>query len=339
MFFRDQEMTDEQHRDFAAQFGELEPFVLAPAANADVPEMHKLTFADGAAARGSRTDSWHTDGPFMECPPMGTVLRAVELPEYGGDTCWVSMYDVFESLSPAMQEMLEGLTAEHDFMKVTYTTFDDMPDPEAEMRKMRERYPVTEHPVVRTHPVTKRKLLYVNCNYTTRLVGVTEDENDILLPFLFDRVKDPAYQVRFHVGAGLGRVLGQPRHAALRGARLPGPPAHAPHRHRGRQAVLSHGHADDPLRHRHHAAPLRRLPALVARSRGLGLRHAHHRRLAVVVGRVLLVDDVRGRAHHAPRPRDHGVEPDDASRRRRGVGFRVGAADRAGSLPPRSRVG
>jgi len=197
LFFRDQEMTDEQHRDFAAQFGELEPFVLAPAANAAVPEMHKLTFADGAAARGSRTDSWHTDGPFMECPPMGTVLRAVELPEYGGDTCWVSMYDVFESMSPAMQEMLGSLTAQHDFMKVTYTTFDDMPDPEAELRKMRDRYPVMEHPVVRTHPVTLRKLLYVNFNYTTRLVGVTEEENDVLLPFLFDRVKDPAYQVRF----------------------------------------------------------------------------------------------------------------------------------------------
>src|SRR4051812_46672962 len=197
VFFRDQAMTDEQHRDFAAQFGSLEPFVLAPAANADVPEMHKLTFADGTAARGSRTDSWHTDGPFMACPPMGTVLRAVELPEYGGDTCWVNMYDVFESMSPAMQEMLEGLTAEHDFMKVTYTTFDDLPDPAAELRKMREQYPVMEHPVVRTHPVTKRKLLYVNFNYTTRLVGVTDDENAVLLPFLFDRVKDPAYQVPF----------------------------------------------------------------------------------------------------------------------------------------------
>lgn len=198
VFFRDQEMTDEQHRDFAAQFGELEPFVLAPPANADVPEMHKLTFADGAAARGSMTDSWHTDGPFMECPPLGTVLRAVELPEYGGDTCWANMYAVLESLSPAMQEMLEGLTAVHDFMKVTYTTFDDAPDPAAELRKARERYPAMEHPIVRTHPVTLRKLLYVNRNYTMRIVGVTDAENDLLLPFLFDRVKDPAYQVRFH---------------------------------------------------------------------------------------------------------------------------------------------
>jgi alpha-ketoglutarate-dependent taurine dioxygenase len=92
---------------------------------------------------------------------MGTVLRAVELPEYGGDTCWVNMYDVLASMSPAMQEMLEGLTAEHDFMKVTYTTFDDLPDPEAELRNMRQQYPVMQHPVVRTerYPV---KPMYVD---------------------------------------------------------------------------------------------------------------------------------------------------------------------------------
>src|SRR5262249_41206195 len=117
--------------------------------------------------------------------------------EYGGDTCWVSMYDVFESLSPAMQDFLEGLTAEHDFMKVKYTTFDHLPDPEAELRKVRERYPAMQHPVVRTHPVTKRKLLYVNSNDTPPLLGVSKEETDVPLPFLLERVKDPAYQVRF----------------------------------------------------------------------------------------------------------------------------------------------
>ena len=202
LFFRDQDLTDEQHRDFASQFGQLEPFVLAPSANDAVPEMHKLTFASGAEARGSNTDSWHTDGPFMERPPMGTVLRAVELPDNGGDTCWVNMYQVLESLSRPMQDLLQRLTAEHDFMKITYTTFDDLPDPEAELRRMREQFPVMRHPVVRTHPVTKRKLLYVNKNYTTRLIGVTEAENDVLLPFLLERVKDPAYQVRFRWSPG-----------------------------------------------------------------------------------------------------------------------------------------
>jgi taurine dioxygenase len=197
VFFRDQQLTDAQQRDFAAQFGELEPFVLAPPANPDVPEMHALAFDNGAAALGSRVDSWHTDGTFMESPPLGTVLRAVELPAYGGDTCWANMYAAYEALSPALRELVEDLDAEHDYMKVKYTTFDDYDDPEAELRKLRARYPLVRHPIVRTHPVTKRKLLYVNRNYATRIVGLTERENEMLLPFLFDHVRDPLFQCRF----------------------------------------------------------------------------------------------------------------------------------------------
>jgi taurine dioxygenase len=196
VFFRDQQLTDAQQRDFAAQFGELEPFVLAPPANPDVPEMHALAFDNGAAALGSRVDSWHTDGTFMESPPLGTVLRAVELPAYGGDTCWANMYAAYEALSPALRELVEELDAEHDYMKVKYTTFDDYDDPEAELRKLRARYPLVRHPIVRTHPVTKRKLLYVNRNYATRIVGLSERENEMLLPFLFDHVRDPLFQCR-----------------------------------------------------------------------------------------------------------------------------------------------
>jgi taurine dioxygenase len=198
VFFRDQHLDDAQHRAFAAQFGPVEPFVLAPPANPDVPEMHTLTFDDGATARGSMTDSWHTDGIFMEEPPMGTVLRAVELPPYGGDTCWANMYAVYEALSPALQRALEGLEAEHDYMKISYTTFDDYPDPEAELRKLRDRYPVARHPVLRTHPVTKRKVLYLCRNYTINIDGLTPRENELLMPYLFDLVRDPAYQCRFH---------------------------------------------------------------------------------------------------------------------------------------------
>ena len=197
VFFRNQELDDTQHRDFAAQFGELEPFVLAPPANPDVPEMHTLSFDNGAAALGSRVDSWHTDGTFMESPPLGTILRAVELPEYGGDTCWANMYAAYEALSPAIRDMIDDLDAEHDFMKISYTTFDEYDDPAAELRKLRDRYPVMRHPIVRTHPVTKRKLLYVNRNYATRIVGLSERENEILLPFLFDHVRDPLFQCRF----------------------------------------------------------------------------------------------------------------------------------------------
>lgn len=202
VFFRDQQLDDKQHRDFAAQFGELEPFVLAPPANADVPEMHTLSFDNGAAALGSRVDSWHTDGTFMDAPPLGTILRAVELPDYGGDTCWANMYAAYDALSPALREMLDDLDAEHDFMKISYTTFDDYDDPAAELRKLRDRYPVMRHPIVRTHPVTKRKLLYINRNYATRIVGLTERENELLLPFLFDHVRDPLFQCRFRWAPG-----------------------------------------------------------------------------------------------------------------------------------------
>ena len=194
VFFRDQELTDAQHRDFAAQFGELEPFVLAPPANPDVPEMHTLAFDNGAAALGSRGSTAGTPtAPFMDVPSAGhdaAGRRAARA--YGGDTCWANMYAAYKSLSPTLQEMLDGLDAVHNFMKVTFTTFDDADDPEAELRKVREQYPVMRHPVVRTHPVTKRKLLYVNRNYTTHIDGLSEAENEVLLPFLFDRVKDPA---------------------------------------------------------------------------------------------------------------------------------------------------
>ena len=197
IFFRGQQLSDEQHRDFAAAFGPLEPFVLAPPANPDVPEMHVLAFDNGPAALGSHVDTWHTDGTFMERPPLGTVLRAVELPPYGGDTCWANMYAAYDSLSPWLQAALLPMTAVHDFAKITYTTFDDAADPAAELQRVRDTYPLMRHPVVRTHPVTGRKLLYLHRNYTIRIEGMSERENEIMLPFLFDHVRDPLFQCRF----------------------------------------------------------------------------------------------------------------------------------------------
>jgi taurine dioxygenase len=197
LFFRDQGLNDAQHRDFAAQFGDLAPYVFAPPADDDLPEMHALSFADGASARGSNVDSWHTDGTFMRCPPAATVLRAVELPPHGGDTCWANMYDAYDALSEPLRAMLEALDAEHDFMKIRYTTFDHLDDPAAELRRLREQYPIERHPVVCTHPVTKRKLLFVNRNYVTRITQLSQRENEVLLPFLFDHVRDPLFQCRF----------------------------------------------------------------------------------------------------------------------------------------------
>ena len=202
LFFRDQDLTDEDQRAFAQQFGPVEPYVLAPPANPEVPEVHTSGFDDGAAAKGSHTDSWHTDGSYMERPPLATVLRAVVLPPYGGDTCWANMYAAYDALSPVVQQMLDGLVAVHDFAKISFTTFDGSADPEGELRTVRRRYPPMRHPVVRTHPVSGRKLLYVHRNYTTRIEGLTERENEVLLPFLCDHVRDPLFQCRFLWTAG-----------------------------------------------------------------------------------------------------------------------------------------
>lgn len=107
------------------------------------------------------------------------------------------MFAAYDALSAPMRSMLDDLDAEHDFMKITYTTFDDADDPAGELRKLRDRYPVVHHPLVCTHPTTGRKLLFVNRNYVTRIVGLTERENELLLPFLFDHVRDPRFQCHF----------------------------------------------------------------------------------------------------------------------------------------------
>jgi taurine dioxygenase len=197
LFFRHQALTDQGQRDFAARFGPLDTFPLAPPVSAAVPELHMLSFETGGAALGSHVDAWHTDGTFMRCPPMGTVLRAVELPPYGGDTCWANMYAAYDALSPAIRRALDGLVAVHDYTKISYTTFDHLPDPDAELLRLRARYPVMRHPVVRVHPVTGRRLLFVHRNYTVRIEGLTERENEVLLPYLCDHVRDPLFQCRF----------------------------------------------------------------------------------------------------------------------------------------------
>jgi taurine dioxygenase len=202
LFFRDQHLTDLQLRDAAARFGPLDDFVLAPPIDGAAPEVHELAFDDGSLARGSRVDSWHTDGTFMARPPMATMLHAIEIPDVGGDTCWADMEAAYEALSDAVRALIGGLTATHDYAQVRNRVVDDADDPVAAHRAMRERYPVVHHPVVRTHPVTGRRCLFVNPNYTARIDGLTERENDALLPLLRDHVRDPLFQCRFRWSAG-----------------------------------------------------------------------------------------------------------------------------------------
>jgi taurine dioxygenase len=139
VFFRDQILDDRHLRDIASRFGPLEAYPLAPGADPTIPEVHQLSFDDGSLARGSRVDSWHTDGTYMECPPMATMLYAVAIPACGGDTCWADTEAAYDALSPAVQRLVDGLTAAHDYAQVRNWLVDDAEDPVAAHRAMRDK--------------------------------------------------------------------------------------------------------------------------------------------------------------------------------------------------------
>lgn len=187
LFFRDLDIDDRTHRDFAGVFGELHHFAFLPPISEDLPEVHVLD-VDGAKPKTSNADIWHSDATFLPAPPLGSMLRAVILPDVGGDTLWASMYAAYEGLSSKVQGLIDDMTAIHDSSNsISHAS-----------KAANADYKPVSHPVVRTHPVTGRKALFVNKTFTTRLEGVTERENEVLLPMLTDHVRSPDFQVRFH---------------------------------------------------------------------------------------------------------------------------------------------
>jgi taurine dioxygenase len=193
LFFRDQHVTDEQQLDFALRFG---PMHVSPlqTVHQDAPEIVVL---NQVYPRGEGADEWHSDNTFLADPPMASILRAVQLPDVGGDTCFASMYAAYEGLSPAMQSFVDGLHAVHDITNPLKKAIRDGHST-LDLAAMQRRCPPVEHNVVVTHPETGRKALFVNRNSTTHIVGLGDREQEVLLPFLFDHVRSPEYQCRFH---------------------------------------------------------------------------------------------------------------------------------------------
>jgi taurine dioxygenase len=193
LFFRDQPVSDDEHLAFALRFG---PMHVSPlqTIHQDAPEIVVL---DQVHPKGEGADEWHSDNTFLAEPPMASILRAVQLPAVGGDTCFASMYAAYESLSPAMRDFVDGLRAVHDITNPLKKAIRDGHST-LDLGAMQEKCPPVEHNVVVTHPETGRKALFVNRNSTTHIVGLTEREQDVLLPFLLDHVRSPEYQCRFH---------------------------------------------------------------------------------------------------------------------------------------------
>lgn len=192
VFFREQDITPAQHVAFGRAFGELcfPPFMTDHGSD---PELLVL---DQIAPRGEGTDTWHSDNTFMAEPPLGSILKAILLPSRGGDTCFASAYAAYDALSEPMKGFLEGLTATHD-LTATLERANSAGHTQADIPAVLAKSPPVSHPVVRTHPETKRKALYVNANSTTRIDGLSEAESRNLLPFLCDHIRSPEFQCRF----------------------------------------------------------------------------------------------------------------------------------------------
>jgi taurine dioxygenase len=187
LFFRDQEVGPEQQLRFSEYFGP----VMIPTIDTTSSSLPGVTYIDQTAPKGLYTDRWHTDHTFVEKTPFGAVLRAIELPiSGGGDTCFASMYAAYDALSPTMQKFLEPLHAVHSTEIVTRGLADVASVTTHQNRE-------TTHPVIRVHPETGRKLLFVCGNFTTRIVELSDAESDGVLSVLFEHIKNAAFQCRF----------------------------------------------------------------------------------------------------------------------------------------------
>jgi taurine dioxygenase len=188
IFFRDQRMTQEQHLDFGRQFG---PLHLHPAAPHEPGHPELMVIKADANSLRANGEGWHSDVSCDEEPPMGSILYIKECPPNGGDTLFASMYAAYDALSDRMKAYLEGLTALHDGEPVYRGMFakDGVAD--------KASYPRAEHPVIRTHPVTGKKALYVNRGFTARILGIPRDEGDGILRYLYEHMENPLFQCRF----------------------------------------------------------------------------------------------------------------------------------------------
>ncbi len=195
LFFRRQPVTPQQQVRFAARFGTLHIHPIYPV----LPELPQIMLIDTHPGFLPDNDNWHTDVTFSQTPPLAGILAAKRLPASGGDTLWSSNRAVYESLSEPLRVMLDGLTATHSVAKSFPA---ERWGSDAAFKERYERavakHPPVVHPVVRTHPVSGRKVLFVNEGFTTHINELSAAESQALLNFLFAQAGRPELTVRWN---------------------------------------------------------------------------------------------------------------------------------------------
>ena len=192
LFFRDQKLTPQQQKAFGRRFGELHLHPAWPGLLDGHPEIMVIQ-ADENSTRIAGED-WHSDVSCDPEPPLGSILYMLEVPAVGGDTLFANMYAAWDALSAPMREMLSRLTAVHDGESTYRGRYAGAKEAAA--------YPMAEHPVMRTHPVSGRQALFVNRIFTRRITQLAKSESDALLEMLFRHIETPEFHCRFRWATG-----------------------------------------------------------------------------------------------------------------------------------------
>ena len=188
LFFRNQDLTPDQHKAVGRCFGELHVHPVLPSRK---EEGHpEIVILESSPKAPFVADRWHSDVTFERKPPLGSVLRGVIIPDQGGDTLFASMTAAYDALSDSMQRLLSDLEAEHDGGLFKYLA-------DSEQRAELEKDQTTAHPLIRTHPETGRKAIYVNPTFTKKIAGMKPAESDALLSFLYAHTSLTEFSCRF----------------------------------------------------------------------------------------------------------------------------------------------
>ena len=193
LFFRDQKLSQTEHVAYGKAFGELEIHPFSP----QVKGHPEILVLESTPEKFQAAESWHTDVTFRECPPNGSVLLARVVPEWGGDTVWANMELAYERLPDDIKEQIDGRYTVHSYVKAFGGSMSEEQRSEA-----LEQFPEQKHPIVRTHPVTGKKGLFINRPFTLTIDGMTADESRPLRRRLFEQATLPEFQVRFRWRAG-----------------------------------------------------------------------------------------------------------------------------------------
>jgi len=199
LLFRDADISPAEHVAFSGQFGPLEAHVVGDFNLPDYPEVFVVSnVKENGKLKGAvyAGQYWHSDLSYMRKPSLGSLLLCHEMPEIGGDTMWANMYLAYDTLSDTLKNFIGGLKAIHDYSHAYDTYFAHLKERPPLTPEQRAKTPPVEQPMVRTHPETGRKALYVNPGFTKGIVGMPKEESDPILQFLFRHSTRPEFIYR-----------------------------------------------------------------------------------------------------------------------------------------------